>query len=199
MGVGNLPEISSRLIACGKSPNTPVACVRWGTTWQQKVVEGTLADIAERAKAANLKPPAVTVVGEVAGLRERLAWFDKPDVRPLLGKRIVVTRAREQASDVVRRLTELGAEAIEFPVIRMVPPPDNYAGMDAAIANLSSYDWLVFTSVNGVEYFWQRLAKAGKDARALNKAKVCAIGPATAAGLARTRYHRRSRTDPLRR
>ena len=183
MGVGNLPEISSKLIQSGKSPETPVAIVRWGTTWQQKVVEGTLATIAERAKAAGIKPPAVTVVGEVAALRGKLAWFDTPDVRPLLGRRVVVTRAREQASDVVRHLTELGAEAIEFPVIRMVPPTDNYAGMDAAIKNLSSYNWIVFTSVNGVDYFWQRLMLAGKDARNLGSVKICAIGPATAAGL----------------
>ncbi|MEI6044158.1 MAG: uroporphyrinogen-III C-methyltransferase [Chloroflexota bacterium] len=182
MGVGHLDLISSRLIAAGRDANTPIAVVRWGTTWQQQTVTGTLATIAEIAKESEIKPPGVIVVGEVVGLRERLQWWDLPQTRPLLGKRIVVTRARDQASAMLDKLIELGADAIEFPVIKILAPSD-YAPMDEAIERLSSYEWIVFTSVNGVDYFMRRLKVLGKDARAFGTAKVCTIGPATAARL----------------
>jgi uroporphyrinogen III methyltransferase/synthase len=114
MGVKNLPDITQKLIAHGKSPATPVALIRWGTTSAQQTVTGTLDDIAERVKQAGLKAPAIIVVGEVVQLRENLKWFE---TRPLLGKRIVVTRAREQASDLVKQLADLGADCLQYPNI----------------------------------------------------------------------------------
>ena len=179
MGVKNLPDIARRLIAHGRPADTPAAVVRWGTTPSQQTVAGTLADITERVKEAGLKAPAIIVVGEVVQLRQTLKWFEN---RPLLGKRIVVTRAREQASDLVKRLSDLGAECLEYPTIRVVAP-HNAAPLDAALDNLSSYDWIVFTSVNGVKFFFERLFDRARDVRSLNNLKIAAIGPATAAEL----------------
>ncbi len=181
MGVNTLSAITSSLAAHGRDPATPAAVVRWGTTPRQQTVTGTLADIAARTREAGIRPPALIVIGEVVRLRERLNWFER---RPLFGRRIVVTRAREQASDLVRRLTDLGAECLETPAIRIAPPPD-WRPLDAAIADLSSTDWVIFTSVNGVDFFFQRLEATGRDARALAGVKTAAIGPATAARLKR--------------
>ena len=179
MGVKNLPRIVAELTRHGRPPQTPVALVRWGTTPEQVTVSGTLADIAVRVEQAGLKAPAIIVVGEVVSLRERLKWFE---TRPLLGKRIVVTRARDQASDLVKALCDLGAECLEVPTIR-VAPPDDWGPLDRAVAELPSCDWIVFTSVNGVERFFERVFSAGKDARALGHLRTAAIGPATAARL----------------
>lgn len=176
MGVGKLPHIVEQLLAHGRPPDTPVAAVRWGTTPGQQTVTGTLADIVARARTSGLKPPAVTVVGEVAALRETLRWFED---RPLFGQRVLVTRTRVQASILSARLRAMGAEAIELPTICIVPP-DDWGPLDSAIVGLSGYDWIVFTSVNGVRFFWERLAFAGKDARCLSGAKLAVIGPATA-------------------
>ena len=181
MGVKNLPRIVDRLVANGRSPETPVALVRWGTTARQRTVTGTLADIVERVAAAGLKAPCIIVVGEVVQLRERLQWFENG--RPLLGRTIVVTRARAQASDLLARLSELGAECLECPTIRVVPPAD-WAPLDAAMAGLDRYRWIVFTSVNGVDYFFQRLFSQGRDVRCLGHLRTAVIGPATAARLA---------------
>jgi uroporphyrinogen III methyltransferase/synthase len=137
---------------------------------------GTLDDIAERAEKADLKPPVIIVVGEVVQLRNTLKWFEN---RPLLGKRIVVTRARQQASDLVRRLSDLGAECLEFPTIKVVSA-DNPVPLDEAVKNLSVYDWIIFTSVNGVKFFFDHLFGTDKDVRALNHLHTAAIGPATA-------------------
>ncbi|WP_047865094.1 uroporphyrinogen-III C-methyltransferase [Rubrobacter aplysinae] len=180
MGIGRLREISSGLTAAGKSPDTPVACVRWGTLPEQHTVTGTLADIADRVEEAGLKPPAVTVVGDVVGLREDLSWFE---VRPLFGRRVVVTRARAQAGDLSRELESLGAEVVEFPTIE-IRPPEDFKPLDKAIRELDGYGWLVFTSVNGVEAFVERLGEHGLDLRAVPRAaKIAAIGPATAESL----------------
>jgi uroporphyrinogen III methyltransferase/synthase len=179
MGVGNLPQITEQLMAHGRPPDTPVALVRWGTMPAQETVSGTLADIVAKVQTAGLKPPAVTVVGRVAGLRQQLRWFED---RFLFGQRVLVTRTREQASMLSTRLRALGAEAIELPTIRIVPPED-WAPLDAVIGELLSYDWIVFTSVNGVKTFWERLNVAGLDARALHGVRLAAIGPATAAEL----------------
>jgi uroporphyrinogen III methyltransferase/synthase len=176
MGVKNLPNITDSLMAAGRDPKTPVALVRWGTTPQHKVVTGTLETIVGEAESAKLKPPAIIVVGDVINLRETLNWFEK---RPLFGKTIVVTRARAQASDLVDRLSNLGAECLECPTIKIVPPQD-WAPLDEAIDNLHTYDWLVFTSVNGVVFFFERLYERGKDVRALKDIRTAAIGPATA-------------------
>ncbi len=181
MGVRNLAAIAENLIARGRSPDTPAAAVRWGTTPRQQTVTGTLATLPQTAEGAALKAPAVIVVGEVATLRDRLQWFER---RPLLGRRIVVTRARAQASALAGRLESLGAEVIQSPAIR-IEPPDDPAPLDTAARNAATFHWIVFTSVNGVEAYFAALARAGLDARALATARLATIGPATTERLAR--------------
>ncbi len=176
MGVGNLSAIAERLMEYGRNPATPVAVIRRGTGPDQETLVGTLEDIAKLAEKSGMRPPAIIVVGEVVRLREKLAWFEK---RPLFGRRIVVTRAREQASGFMERLSQLGAECIQFPTIE-VRPPESFEPMDSAIEQLSQYDWLLFTSVNGVKYFLQRLHALGGDVRDLKGVKIGAIGPGTA-------------------
>ncbi len=176
MGVKNLPHITRQLTAHGMSPDKPVAVVRWGTTAAQQTVTGTLATIEGAVRAAGVKAPAIIVVGEVVGLRDRLQWFEK---RPLMGKTVVVTRAREQASDLVFALSGLGAACLECPTIQVAAAADG-APLEQAIANLGSYDWIVFTSVNGVRFFFERLFAQGRDVRALGHLRTAAIGPATA-------------------
>jgi uroporphyrinogen III methyltransferase/synthase len=178
MGVGRLKEISTELVAAGRSPQTPVACVRWGTIPEQRTVTGTLEDIAERVAEAGLKPPAITVVGDVVALRGAgLDWYEQ---RPLFGRRVVVTRARAQAGELSVELERLGAEVYEFPTIE-IQAPEDFGPIDAAIRDLDSFGWIVFTSVNGVESFFERLRHHGLDLRAVpRRAKIAAIGPATA-------------------
>jgi uroporphyrinogen III methyltransferase / synthase len=179
MGVKNLPEICRSLVTHGRPIETPVAVIRWGTTPEQQTVTGTLQDIAEKVAEAKLKPPAITVVGEVVRLREELNWFE---ARPLFGRRIVVTRAREQASEFKTILAERGAHCIEFPTIAVEPPP-SWEPLDSAIGRLSTYDWVIFTSVNGVRFFMERLFLTGRDVRALYGVQLAAIGPKTAEAL----------------
>ncbi|MDH3798610.1 MAG: uroporphyrinogen-III C-methyltransferase [Desulfobacterales bacterium] len=179
MGVKNLPNITKRLIDHGKPPDTPVALIRWGTTPHQQTVSGTLETIVEKARAADLKAPAIIVVGDVVNLRQSLKWFEN---RLLLGKRIVVTRARQQASDLVRLLSDQGAECLEYPTIKIMPAK-NPELLKQAVERLAAYDWIVFTSVNGVIYFFEQLFAAGKDVRALGRMQTAAIGPATAGRL----------------
>lgn len=181
MGVENLDEIASQLQAHGRRSETPVALVRWGT-WagQQETLVGTLGDIVEKVRAAKFKAPAVTIIGEVVKLREKLRWFD---VGPLFGKSIVVTRAREQASEFAEKLAAKGAEAIVFPLIKIVPPSDGYQALDDAVIKIGTYDWLCFASAPAVHAFCTRLAHAGKDARAFSTALIAAVGPATAEAL----------------
>ena len=179
MGVENLPNIVEKLLEHGRSPETPAALVHRGTWPTQRVVEGTLKDIVRRAKEAKLGPPAVTIIGEVALLRQKINWFDN---KPLFGKRILVTRAREQASKLSEQLAELGAEAVEVPAIH-IEEPDDYGPLDEAVASIQRYGWIVFTSVNGVDGFFRRLHAQGKDTRALARIKMCAVGPATASAL----------------
>ncbi|MBU0970313.1 MAG: uroporphyrinogen-III C-methyltransferase [Proteobacteria bacterium] len=175
MGVKNLENIVQNLVANGKAADTPVALVRWGTTSRQQTVTGTLGTIVEAVKEANLKSPAIIVVGHVVSLRKELAWFDK---KPLFGKRIVITRARAQASGLVSQLTKLGAHCLEIPTIQIIPAED-IAPLKAAIGRLTDYDWLVFTSVNGVKFFFDTLFAMGKDVRALGHLKFACIGPVT--------------------
>lgn len=179
MGVKNLPSITRNLIEKGMSPDMPVAVIRWGTTADQLTVTGTLESIVERVKAAGLKAPAITVVGKVVQLRETLKWFEN---RPLMGKRIVVTRAREQASDLVKQLSDMGAACLECPTIKVIAPADRKP-LDTAIQHLSDYDWIVFTSVNGVKFFFECLFENGRDVRALHHLGTASIGPSTAAKL----------------
>ncbi|MDP2644834.1 MAG: uroporphyrinogen-III C-methyltransferase [Desulfobacterales bacterium] len=179
MGVKNLPNITRRLVEHGMAPDTPVALVQWGTTPRQKTVTGTLRNIVEQVQSAGLSSPAITVVGHVVQLRETLKWFE---TRPLMGKEIIVTRAREQASDLVNLLSDLGAQCLECPTIKVVPP-DDFAPLDRAIENIGAYDWLIFTSINGVNFFFERLYALGKDVRVLHQLKTASIGPATSGRL----------------
>jgi uroporphyrinogen III methyltransferase / synthase len=174
MGLYAIREITREIIAHGRSPTTPAMAVRWGTRPDQQTVAGTLADLADLVDAVQLKPPATVIIGEVVALREKLNWFER---LPLFGRRIIITRAQEQAGDFAASLRALGAQAIEFPVISLEPPSDA-TPLDAAIARLSTYDWLIFTSVNGVRFFLERLDRSGTDLRSL-RARICAIGPAT--------------------
>ncbi|MDB9822704.1 uroporphyrinogen-III C-methyltransferase [Deltaproteobacteria bacterium] len=176
MGIGNLSRIAEELIRHGRSPETPVAVIHRGTVPRQKTIEGNLRDIGNIATREDIKPPGIIVVGDVVSLRAELNWFEQ---RPLFAKRIVVTRAREQASLFLARLSELGAECVEFPTIEILPPV-SWDVMDNAIRVIGSYNWLLFTSVNGVKYFFNRLYELGKDVRCLKEIKVGAIGPKTA-------------------
>ena len=180
MGVANLPAITKNLIQHGRPADTPAAVIRWGTRSNQETCVTTVGTAAAMVERDGIRPPVVFIVGEVVKLREQLRWFDRPEMRPLLGKHILVTRARAQASALTEKLTALGASCIEAPVIRIAAPSDDYTALDAAITELHSYHWLLFTSVNGVEHFFARLHHAGKDTRALGYAKVAAIGSATA-------------------
>ncbi len=187
MGSSNLEEIMKRLVEGGRKPDEPVAVVRWGTTPEQSVVTGTIGDVGKRVREAGLTPPIVSIVGEVVRLRETLRWFDN---RPLFGKRVLVTRALEQAAVLVHALNEAGAEAIELPAIEIVAQVDRRA-LSQAFARLeaSDYGWVIFSSVNGVDIFFQELRRAGRDARAIGRARVCAIGPATAIALSERGVH----------
>jgi uroporphyrinogen III methyltransferase / synthase len=180
MGVKNLANIVKNLVANGKPADTPVALIRWGTTSRQQTVTGTLDTIVDVVKAANLKSPAIIVVGHVVSLREELAWFDK---KPLFGKRIVITRARAQASGLVSDLTKLGAHCLEIPTIQIIPAKETDP-LKKAIDHLTDYDWLVLTSVNGVKFFFETLFDMGKDVRALGHLKFACIGPVTKERLA---------------
>ena len=179
MGVGHLREIAERLMEHGRKPETPIVLVRWGTTPQQETLEGTLADIVPKAEAVDFRNPAAIVVGEVNVLREQLRWFDR---KPLFGRKIIVTRATDQASNFVERLEDDGAEVIQFPTIEIQPVNDN-AALDKAIACLATYNWVIFTSVNAVACFYRRLRENGKDARSLGHVRICAVGPKTVAVL----------------
>ena len=183
MGVANIPVITKKLIKHGRPADTPAAFIRWGTHPEQETYVTTVGEAAETVVRAGIRPPAIFIVGDVVKLRDKLRWFDRPATRPLFGKRILVTRARVQASALTEKLTALGAACIEAPVIRIAPPADGYAALDGAIAELNAYQWLIFTSVNGVEHFFARLHAAGKDTRALGYARVAAIGAATSAAL----------------
>jgi uroporphyrinogen III methyltransferase/synthase len=170
MGVGNLAAIAQSLIAAGRDPSEPAAVVARGTLPGQATVTGTLAEIAARVNDAGLRPPAITLIGQVASLRERLAWSER---RPLDGQVVAVTRARAQASELAARLRELGAEVVETPSIRIEPRPAEIGG---------GYSLICFTSPNGVHLYFEAL---GSDARALAGATIAAIGPGTAAALRR--------------
>ena len=174
-----LGTITSELIENGAEAQRPAAVIQWGTTNRQKVVTGTLENIAALSKSENLGPPAVLVVGQVASLRGVLAWFDQ---RPLFGKRVLVTRMRGQATQLSRLLEGQGAIAIETPVIR-VNPLEETANIDRAVKNLSTYDWVTFSSINGVSMVKVRIEALGLDGRIFHGTKVAAIGPTTAQAL----------------
>ena len=179
MGTDNLDDWTKSLIAQGMSAETPVAIIQWGTLGKQKSAAGTLVTIAALAAKENIVPPALTIVGDVVKLRGKLNWFEQ---RPLFGQRIVVTRARAQAGDFAQRLAELGAEVLEIPAIKTVPTTDKQGVVDVLLG-LNAYDWLVFTSANGVTAFFDFFFKRFQDLRDLGGARIAAVGPATAAKL----------------
>jgi uroporphyrinogen III methyltransferase/synthase len=174
MGLVNFREIARELIAHGRSPATPAMAVRWATRPDQQTITGTLEDLARKIEESGLRPPATVVIGEVVALRERFNWFER---LPLFGQRIVITRDRTQAMELAEPLEALGAETVLVPAIEIREAADR-GPLDQAIARLDSYDWLIFTSVNGVRYFVDRLDRSPSDLRSL-RAKICAIGPAT--------------------
>ena len=174
MGLSHTAEIAARLIEEGRDKNTPAMAVRWATRPDQEVLTGTIETLPGLVAASGMKPPATIVIGEVVRLRDKLSWFEK---LPLFGQRVVVTRAREQAGTLSTLLREQGAEVIELPTIKIEPAPD-YTPLDHAIAQISQYDWLIFTSVNGVKFFLDRLDESALDTRSI-RARICAIGPAT--------------------
>ncbi|MGH9342294.1 MAG: uroporphyrinogen-III synthase, partial [Terriglobia bacterium] len=179
MGARNLTEITAALIHQGRDPSTPVAVIRWGTTPDQEVITGTLADIA--SKAASVHPPALAVVGEVVTLRDQLRWFER---LPLFGKRVVITRPREQSESFRQMLIERGAQPVDIPCIE-IRDPASWQPLDRAIRRLNEFDFLLVTSANGVRNFMARTEACGLDSRSLKGIEIGAIGPATAAELAR--------------
>jgi uroporphyrinogen III methyltransferase / synthase len=174
MGLMEFPAIAQELIKHGRSPETPALAVRWATRPDQETLVGTLATLPALITLHGMKPPATIVVGEVVRLREKLNWYEG---LPLFGKQVVVTRAKGQADALSASLRALGAGVTELPTIEIQPPADPKP-LDRAIANLSSYDWLIFTSANGVRFFMERLDASTADLRSL-RARICAIGPAT--------------------
>ena len=176
MAVKNIDLLTEKLIENGRSPDTPVAVIRWGTRPDQKTLVSTLKDIAKLVKEKDIRPPAVTVIGDVVKLRAELNWYEK---KPMFGHRVLVTREHSGGFEL---LEELGAEVIQFPTIEIVPP-ENWDELDRAIGMIESYDWLIFTSSNGVRYFFSRLFEKGRDIRELKGLKICAIGAKTAASI----------------
>jgi uroporphyrinogen III methyltransferase/synthase len=176
MGVKNLIKITDRLIENGRPPTTPAALIRWGTLPLQETLTGDLRTIAVKAEQTGFRPPAILVVGEVVGLRESLRWYDK---RPLFGKKILVTRSRTQASELSSCLKALGAHVVEFPTIAITPLSD-FSVLEKAIEGIEEFSWAVFTSVNGVDIFFERLFLSGRDARELKGIRVAVIGDQTA-------------------
>jgi uroporphyrinogen III methyltransferase/synthase len=176
MGVERIDEITAALRGAGMAAETPVALVRWATTGRQETLTGTLADIAAKVAETGFKAPAVAVLGEVVGLRDTLGWFEQ---RPLFGQRIAVTRTRKQAGALIEQLRALGADAYELPTIR-IEPPQNLREFYELVKDAHTYDWLVFTSPNGVEAFFEVFYTLFKDARSIGGVRIAAIGPATA-------------------
>ncbi len=173
MAVKNIDRITEKLIENGRPPDTPVAVIRWGTRPDQKTIVSTLRDIAGVVKEKDIKPPAVMVVGDVVRLRETLKWYEK---KPMFGHRILVTREHMEGFE---RLEDLGAEIIDFPTIEIVPP-ENYNELDQSIDKVETYNWMIFTSRNGVKYFFKRFFENNRDIRDLKGIKICAIGTKTA-------------------
>ena len=176
MGVERIGEIAAKLIEHGAKPATPVALTRWATTARQQTIEGTLQTIGQVIADADFKAPAVCVIGSVVLERDKLNWFEN---RPLFGKRIVVTRTRQQAGGLSKQLADLGANVIEIPTIRIEPPEDLKA-FAQLVMDSHTYDWLVFTSPNGVDKFFEIFYKLYSDARSIGGVKIAAIGPGTA-------------------
>lgn len=184
MGLGKLQEITAKLMAFGAAANTPAAVVQWGTLGRQKTVQGILSTIAQQVEAEQLTAPAVIVIGEVVNLREKLAWFEN---KPLFGKKILVTRARTQSSQLVQKLRLLGADVLELPLIKIVSQTDSKP-LEEAIKNCQTYRWLIFTSFNGITLFFEKFKKLGYDIRQLAGVKIAVVGKESAYLLSQ-QYH----------
>lgn len=180
MGVANLNKISSNLISEGKSKDTPVALVSWATRYNQRVITSTLEDVYETAIRENVKPPTLIAVGDVVGLRDKLNFFE---TKPLFGKSVMVTRSRTQSSSLVEKIMDLGGNPIEVPTIK-IDRIENNTELENEIKNIKDYTYLVLTSKNGVDIFFDKLDEMGLDSRALANLKVCAIGTATSKAIA---------------
>jgi len=180
-GPEQLPRILGELVSHGRPVDDSAAVVYDGTLPTQQTLVGTLEQIAETVRRSEDRRPAVLIVGRVTALREHLRWFD---ARPLLGKRLLVTRPKAQAADLVNRIEAMGGEAIEAPMIRIVPP-DDFAPLDEACARAGEFDWIVFSSVNAVDAFIERLLAGPRDLRALKGVRLCVVGPSTGERLAR--------------
>jgi len=176
MGIKNLPIIVANMIKYGRDPKTPVAVVRWASTPEQRSVVGTLETIAQVVVDAGIKPPSLIIIGEVVSLRSTIDWYEK---RPLFGKKIIVTRTREQASDLVAGLEEYGANCLEYSTIN-IQPVDSYEALDDELERINEYHWILFTSLNGVKYFFERLYGKGMDARQLKGPEIAVVGKSTA-------------------
>jgi uroporphyrinogen III methyltransferase/synthase len=180
MGMHKLAQNCASLIAHGRAADTPACAIQWGSYPRQRVVVGTLETLPRLAAEAGLGAPAITVIGDVVRYREKIRWFDN---RPLSGRRVVVTRSREQASELCELLARVGAEVVEAPVATQEPPV-SWDDLDAALHTLSIFRWVVFTSANAVRFTWTRLRGLGLDARAFAHVRIAAVGPSTAAVLA---------------
>ena len=176
MGIKNLPVIAANLIKHGRDPKTPVAVVRWASTPEQRSVVGTLDTIVDIVKDAGITPPSLIIVGEVVSLKESVDWYEK---RPLFGRKMIVTRTREQASELVAGLEEAGASCLEYSTIN-IEPVESYDILDSELERLNEYHWIVFTSINGVKFFFDRLFAKGMDARDLKGPDIAVVGKATA-------------------
>ncbi len=176
MGMSNLPNITENLIKFGRSPDTPAAVIRWGTTPLQESIVGTLENIAEKVEKHAFKPPAIIVVGEVCAVRDDINWFER---QPLLGKKVLVTRTRQQASHLVQLLERKGAGCIECPTIEVRMVKDTGV-VDRAIEGMAVFDWIIFSSTNAVKFFFARIDQLGLDIRVLGKTKIAAVGSSTA-------------------
>ncbi len=176
MAVKNIDTLTAKLIEHGRRPDTPVAVIRWGTRSDQQTLVSTLKDIAVAVRENEIKPPAVMVVGDVVNLRQELNWYEK---KPMFGQRILVTREHMEGFDI---LEDLGAEVVQFSTVEIVPP-ETWDEIDAALNRIQTYDWLIFTSANGVKYFFDRMIETECDIRELKGVRICAIGPKTALAL----------------
>ncbi|MBN1614425.1 MAG: uroporphyrinogen-III C-methyltransferase [Deltaproteobacteria bacterium] len=181
MGVRNLPQITENLIRHGKNGQTPAALIRWGSTADQTTLTADLGDIARLAEERGMLPPSLLVVGSVVNLRNLLNWFE---TKPLFGRGVVITRPDEQSVELSALLWSKGARVIHFPTIK-IEPPASWSALDDAIERLEAFDWLVFTSANGIHFFFRRMKDLGRDIRDLKGLRLCTIGPATADALGR--------------
>ena len=180
MGVSHIDHICRRLMEHGRTPDTPVALVRWGTRAEQRTLAGTLADIAQKVRDSDFKPPAVIIVGDVVRQRETLSWYER---KPLFGRRVLITRARAQAAELSARIDELGGEPYEYPVIETRMKVSAEQEIRAALSQAEAYDWVILTSVNGVDYFFRWLVTCCVDVRRFHRARFAAVGPKTADAL----------------